>query len=67
MEIKGKLASAINTQITLEQHSALAYEQLSYDMEALDLPGIASWFRAQAEEERVHACLLYTSPSPRDD
>ncbi|WP_311478015.1 ferritin [uncultured Gulosibacter sp.] len=55
MEIQGKLASAVNTQVTLEQHSALAYDQLAYDMEALDLPGIASWFRAQADEERVHA------------
>ena len=55
MKLTGRLETAINDQVTLEHHSALAYEQLAYDMEAIDLPGIASWFRAQAAEERVHA------------
>ena len=55
MKLTGELETAINDQVTLEHHSALAYEQLAYDMEAIDLPGIASWFRAQAAEERVHA------------
>lgn len=55
MKLTGKLETAINDQVTLEHHSALAYEQLAYDMEAIDLPGVASWFRAQAAEERVHA------------
>lgn len=55
MKLTGNLETAINDQVTLEHHSALAYEQLAIDMEAIDLPGIASWFRAQAAEERVHA------------
>ena len=66
MHLTGRLESAINDQVTLEQHSALAYEQLAYDMEAIDLPGIASWFRAQAAEERVHAAKFAEHMLDRD-
>lgn len=49
------LKQSFNDQVTLELTAAVVYRQLSIDMNALDLPGIASWFKAQAEEEQVHA------------
>lgn len=52
--MKKTLADALNRQATMEMEAAIVYEQLAIDMEALDLSGIASWFRAQAAEERVH-------------
>ncbi len=55
MELTGDLKEAINTQVTNEIGAAIVYRQLSLDMEALDLPGIASWFKAQADEELTHA------------
>ncbi len=55
MELSGELKNAFNEQVTLELTAAVVYRQLSIDMAALDLPGIASWFKAQAAEEEVHA------------
>lgn len=55
MKLTGSLAEAFNDQVNLEITAALVYRQLGIDMEAIDLPGIASWFRAQADEEMVHA------------
>lgn len=55
MKIDKKYADAINDQITLEYTAALVYRQLSADMEAIDLSGMAAWFTAQADEEIVHA------------
>ncbi|GAA3704689.1 ferritin [Zhihengliuella alba] len=55
MELNGKLAEAFNEQVTLELEASIVYRQLAVDMDALDLPGIAGWFRAQADEEIVHA------------
>lgn len=55
MELKGKLADAINDQITLEIQASVVYRQLAIEMEVLDLPGISGWFLAQSAEELVHA------------
>lgn len=55
MHIDKKLVEALNKQVTMEKEAALVYEQLAVDMHALDLDGIAGWFEAQADEERVHA------------
>ncbi|MFD2675232.1 ferritin [Gulosibacter bifidus] len=66
MKLTGKLESAFNDQVTLETVAALTYEQLAIDMEAIDLPGIASWFRAQADEERVHAGKFIAHMLDRD-
>ncbi|PQZ87749.1 ferritin [Arthrobacter sp. MYb227] len=55
MELTGKLADAFNDQITLELHASTVYRQLSIEMDALSLSGIAGWFRAQAAEELEHA------------
>lgn len=66
MKLKGKLATAMNKQVTLEMVAALTYEQLAIDMEAIDLPGVASWFRAQADEEREHAGKFIAHMLDRD-
>ncbi len=55
MKLSGNLEKAFSDQVTLELQAAIVYRQLSIDMAALDLPGIASWFNAQAAEEEVHA------------
>ncbi|MGM0928084.1 MAG: ferritin [Actinomycetota bacterium] len=55
MGLTGKLAEAFNDQVTLELQASVVYRQLAIEMDAVDLPGIAGWFRAQAEEEVVHA------------
>lgn len=54
-QLTGKLEAAINEQVTLELEASLVYRQLGIEMDMLDLPGMASWFRAQADEEVVHA------------
>lgn len=55
MKLNDTLYKAFNDQVSLEVTASLVYRQLAIDMDAIDLPGIASWFRAQAEEEIVHA------------
>ena len=55
MKLTDDLEQAFNNQVTMEFTAAIVYRQLSIDMDAIDLPGIAGWFRAQAEEEQVHA------------
>ena len=54
-QLTGKLEEAINEQVTLELEASLVYRQLGIEMDMQDLPGMASWFRAQADEEVVHA------------
>lgn len=55
MKLNDKLAEAFATQITLELESSVAYIQLAIALEDADLPGMASWMRIQADEERGHA------------
>ncbi|MDO5700601.1 MAG: ferritin [Bowdeniella nasicola] len=55
MEIPEKLVAAYNDQITLELTAETVYRQLGIELDALDLPGMASWMRIQAEEEITHA------------
>ena len=66
MELTGKLKEAFNTQVTMELKAAVVYRQLSIDMDALDLPGIAGWFKAQSAEEEVHADKFITHMLDRD-
>ncbi|MDO5492958.1 MAG: ferritin [Nesterenkonia sp.] len=54
-QLNGKLEEAFNEQVTLELEAALTYRQLGIEMDVLGMPGLASWFRAQADEEVVHA------------
>ena len=55
MNLNGQLEAAFNDQVTLELEASMVYRQLAVEMELLDLPGIAGWFRTQAQEEIAHA------------
>ncbi|MFT3874936.1 MAG: ferritin [Propioniciclava sp.] len=55
MKLTQTLSDAFDAQITLEFAASLVYRQLAIAMGARDLPGMASWLRAQADEEVVHA------------
>ncbi len=66
MELTGELKEAFNAQVTMELQAAVVYRQLSIDMDALDLPGIAGWFKAQSAEEEVHADKFITHMLDRD-
>jgi ferritin len=59
MKMSKQLEAAFNAQIAAEFHSAHAYLQMSANAEVHYLPGIANWFRMQAEEERFHAMKFY--------
>ncbi len=50
-----ELAPLFDDQITLEFGAAITYQQLAIQVDSLDLPGMAHWLRAQADEELVHA------------
>ncbi len=49
------LESAMNTQIAAELYSSHLYLAMSAYCESEGLPGFASWFRMQSDEERAHA------------
>lgn len=55
MQMSAELEAAFSEQVTLELASSIAYLQLSVGLSAEDLPGMATWMRAQADEERTHA------------
>lgn len=55
MELSPTLETAFNAQITLELQASLVYRQLAIELEIMDLPGMATWLRHQADEEIVHA------------
>ncbi|OFO42500.1 ferritin [Corynebacterium glucuronolyticum] len=55
MTIDNKLLTAINEQVNAEFQAALIYQQLSYEMDALSLPGLCDWFASHAVEEQSHA------------
>ena len=61
-----KVADLLNQQVNKEFYSAYLYLDMANYYIDLDLDGFGNWYTIQAQEERDHACLLYTSPSPRD-
>lgn len=65
-QLTGKLEEAFNAQVTLELEASLVYRQLGIEMDSLDLPGLASWFRAQSDEEVVHANKFIDHMTDRD-
>jgi ferritin len=54
-----KVQDAISDQIKHEAESAYLYLAMSAHFEAANLPGFASWMRAQAQEELGHAIRLF--------
>ncbi|WP_110182224.1 ferritin [Nocardioides solisilvae] len=67
MKLTPSLVDAFNAQITLEFHASLVYRQLAIELELQDLPGMAAWLRAQADEEIVHANKFIDHVSDRDN
>jgi ferritin len=59
MEISKKMAEALNGQINAELYSAYVYLSMSAYFESEDLKGMASWMKAQAQEEVAHAMKIY--------
>lgn len=55
MKLSDALENAFNAQITLEFQASLVYRQLAIELEIMDLSGMATWLRHQADEEILHA------------
>ena len=53
------LVAKLNTQIRMEFMAFYGYLGMAAWCERQDLPGIASWLEAQAEEEHVHGMKIY--------
>jgi ferritin len=67
MKLSDTLETAFNAQITLELQASLVYRQLAIELELMDLPGMSSWLRAQADEEIVHANKFIDHVADRDN
>ena len=65
MKLNETLEGAFAEQITLELASSIVYLQLAIALDEADLPGMASWMRIQADEERTHAAKFITHAADR--
>ncbi len=54
-----KLQDALNDQINFEHYSAYTYLGMAAYMEDLDFPGVANFFKVQAQEELDHAMTIF--------
>ncbi len=54
-----KVAKLLNEQVNKEFFSAYLYLGISKFFTEQNLPGFASWYKAQAEEEQEHAMKIY--------
>ncbi len=54
-----KVAELLNAQVNKEFFSAYLYLGISKYFAKQDLPGFASWYKVQAEEEQEHAMKIY--------
>jgi ferritin len=57
--LNDKMQEALNSQINAEIYSSYLYLSMSAYFESINLSGFASWMRAQAQEEMVHAMKFY--------
>jgi ferritin len=53
------MEDALNKQINAELFSAYLYLSMSAYLEEANLPGAATWMRAQSDEENAHAMAFY--------
>jgi ferritin len=53
------VAELMNAQFNKEFYSAYLYLGISKYFSQMDLPGFASWYKVQAEEEQEHAMKFY--------
>ncbi|MFV0374697.1 ferritin [Microbacterium sp.] len=67
MKMSSALEQAFNAQVTLEMQASIVYRQLAIELDNMDLPGMASWLREQAEEEVVHANKFIDHMLDRDN
>lgn len=61
-----KIEDAFNRQINAELSSAYLYLAMAANFDALNLPGMAHWMRAQHGEEFKHAMKFYEFINQRD-
>lgn len=61
-----KMQDALNEQLNAEIFSSYLYLSLSGYAESVDMPGLASWFRVQAQEELVHAGKFFAFITDRN-
>ncbi|MCR5229684.1 MAG: ferritin [Solobacterium sp.] len=54
-----KTAELLNAQVNKELYSAYLYLGISKFFSRQNLPGFASWYKVQAEEEQEHAMKIY--------
>ena len=54
-----ELEAALNAQVNAEMYSAYLYLSMAAYLADQDLPGMATWMKAQAQEEMVHAMKIY--------
>jgi len=59
MEIKDKVAKAINKQINAELYSSYLYLAMAAYFEAKNWMGFAGWMKIQSREENAHAMKFY--------
>lgn len=57
--LKDNVVKAINEQIQKEFYSSYLYLAMAAQFDATNLPGFASWMKAQAREEWGHGMKLY--------
>jgi len=57
--LSAKLQEALNKQINAELYSAYLYLSMSASLEAQNWGGMATWLKAQAQEELGHAMKIY--------
>ena len=61
-----KMQAALNKQINEEMHSAYIYLAMSADADVKGLPGVATWFKMQYQEELSHAMRFFEYILERD-
>ncbi len=54
-----KMQDALNEQVNAEFYSAYLYLSMAAYFESTNLPGFATWMRAQTQEELLHAMKIY--------
>ena len=57
--LKDSVLKALNDQIQKELSSAYLYLSMAAQLENDNLPGFATWMKAQAGEEQGHAMKIY--------
>lgn len=64
--LSSNMKKALNDQINAELYSAYLYLSMAAYFEDTNLPGMAGWMKAQAQEEVGHAMKFYSYVFDRD-